>query len=269
LGYKKSESRFVIGEKKRKRARTKTPRKDSISDVEVMLYRKAIERKGNDWKQILEYFVRHNDLLEQNIALKYKTAWENIDDKEAVKCVRNRLGNIGRRAKHSPEVTEREERCIVDDASTAEQVVLQMKNIKGAEARDPLNDVHCDESDKSEAADDAAVQVLSRKQAEPSCSKSKRGEAAPVILEFSDSVSSESSLDQQPRPPKRKRKKGSKKAYRKREKGLPNRLKNMTNRAENLMAVGLQTAKLHMKYLKESARNQGIDLESSGSDATE
>ena len=47
-----------------------------------------------------------------------------------------------------------------------------------------------------------------------------------------------------------------------REKALLKQLDKLTKWAGNLMAVGLKATKLHMKYLKESAHSQGLELSS-------
>ena len=120
--------------------------KNAIREEKLLLYRKAVEKKGDDWKQILAYFIKHKKMLESDIAIKYVQAFNDIGNKSAVKPIRNRFGNIARRVRNSREVHERETRNVVlSNNPTAEEVVLKMKKIKEKEEKDLVN--VCEESE--------------------------------------------------------------------------------------------------------------------------
>jgi hypothetical protein len=134
-----------------------------ITESELHLYRKALEKKGNDWKGVLQFFVQNKNVLNSVVAEKYEKAWLHVENKEVVKPIRNRLGNIGRRVKDSPEVRRREERNVYEAKSmTAEELVLKMKKVRQEDIQDPLNMASDFEPEK------AARPLLGRD--EPSCS---------------------------------------------------------------------------------------------------
>ena len=103
-----------------------------------LLYRKAVSKKGNDWRQILRFLVDHRSILEDHIAERYLKAWQKIDYKEEAKGIRNRLWNIGPKTRDSPETQARELRNVFE-GSTAKDLVVKMKNVKQLETVDPLN----------------------------------------------------------------------------------------------------------------------------------
>jgi len=116
--------------------------KDAISDAELLLYRQALQRQGNDWRKILEFFVQHKDVLPEVLNKKYTNAFRNIDNKDAVKPIRNRLANICRRVRNAPEVREREERNAESmKHMTTEDLIVKMKDVKAWENDDPLCNV--------------------------------------------------------------------------------------------------------------------------------
>ena len=85
-----------------------------------------------------------------------------------MKPIRNRLGNIGRKAKDSPEVKHRESRNIVQgNECTAEELVKKMKSIRQEEANNPLNAESSSQSD-----DETAESKKSTTDPQPCCSKS-------------------------------------------------------------------------------------------------
>lgn len=249
------------GQKKRKKT---GQRKNAITEAERNLYRKAVEKKGNDWKQILSFITRHKELLPPDVAKKYECAVRG----EGIKSIRSRLGNIGRKVKNSQEVRAREERNIIEPgpSMTAENVILAMKTNKQAEASDPLNLEEHQASDLDEVVEcPGELSVGNEEQAESA--------AAVFDVDVRSAVDS-SDAEQQPLasaiPAAPKNKKVSKGKSKEREKALPKQLDKLTKKAGNLMAVGLKAAKLHMKYLKESAQSQGLELPSqSSSDSDE
>ncbi|KXJ14237.1 hypothetical protein AC249_AIPGENE20195 [Exaiptasia diaphana] len=75
--------------------KTGTRQRNAITDDEINICRKAVEKCGNDWKKILGFVVKYKDLLTKHVAETYEIAFKNIDDKQHTKSIRNRLGNIG------------------------------------------------------------------------------------------------------------------------------------------------------------------------------
>ena len=45
-----------------KKGRGRKPRKDAIAGEEVLLYRKRMKEKGNDWIEVLKFFVQPKDI---------------------------------------------------------------------------------------------------------------------------------------------------------------------------------------------------------------
>ena len=107
----------------------KTKRKDSITETEIILYRKAVEKHGNHWRKVVAYFVKHKELLNDTVAQKYDKAFNG--EVEGVKSIRSRIGNLGRKVKNSKEVKHREERFLLQpEHNKLEDIVLQMKKMK-------------------------------------------------------------------------------------------------------------------------------------------
>jgi len=77
-----------------KAERTSVCRKDAIGDDEKCLYGKAVQRYGNNWKQIFNYILENGKSLPKPVYLKYQVA---KDDKDKIKSVRGRIANIGRK----------------------------------------------------------------------------------------------------------------------------------------------------------------------------
>ena len=96
-----------------------------------------MNKKGNDWKELVKFFVEHKDILSSDLGEKNEAALQQINNKEAAKPIRNpRLGNIRRKAKNSPEVKHRGSRNIIQgNESTAEELVKKMKGIRQEEAK--------------------------------------------------------------------------------------------------------------------------------------
>ena len=102
---------------------------------------------------------------------------------------------------------------------------------------------------------------------ELSVGNEEQAEASAAVFDVDVQSAADSSVaEQQPLasaiPAAPKNKKVSKGKSKEREKVLLKRLNKLTKRAGNLMVVGLKAAKLHMKYLKESAHSQGLELSS-------
>ena len=91
-----------------------------------------MEKKGNDWKQILSFITCHKELLPK----KYECAVRG----EGIKSIRSRLCNIGRKVKNSQEVKAREKRNVIElgPSMTAENVILAMKTNKQASDLDKV-----------------------------------------------------------------------------------------------------------------------------------
>ena len=45
-----------------KKGKGRKPRKDAIRGEEVLLYRKGMKERGNDWKELLKFFVQPKDM---------------------------------------------------------------------------------------------------------------------------------------------------------------------------------------------------------------
>lgn len=132
---------FAIIEPRTQRVESsaRAARKDAISDGEKLLYRQAVSKIGNDWRKILGFFVKHQELLPEEVKQRYATAFKNIDNKDAVKPIRNRLSNICRKVRNEPEIREREERNAKSmNNMTAENIIVRMKNVQALEKDDPL-----------------------------------------------------------------------------------------------------------------------------------
>ena len=127
-----------------------------------------MNKKGNDWKELVKFFVEHKDILSPDLGEKYEAALQQINNKEAVKPICNRLGNIERKAKDSADVKHRESRDIIQgNESTAEELVKKMKSIRQEEANDPPNAESSSQSD-----DETAQSKKSTTDPQPCCSKS-------------------------------------------------------------------------------------------------
>jgi uncharacterized protein YozE (UPF0346 family) len=72
-------------------------RKDGIGENEKALYLEAAEKHGNDWKEICKYISKNG----QNVlpTAVYKKYIDSEKDKEKMKSIRSRIGNIRRRMK--------------------------------------------------------------------------------------------------------------------------------------------------------------------------
>lgn len=114
-----------------------------------------------------------------------------------------------------------------------------MKNAKEQESVDPL----CNPSDSSS---EPCVEDLQKS---------------------SDTSDRDSDVDvtvaQKKTTKKRKHKKASKRLH------SGKKSQKLTRKAEKLMSVGLKDAKLHMKFLKQSAQSQDMDLSSSSEDCSD
>ena len=136
--------------------------KDAIAGEEVLLYRKGMKEKRNDWKELLKFFVQPKDILSSDLQEKYEEAFRQFDNKEAVQPIRNRLGNTGRKAK------ERELRNVVQgDENTAED--LKIKSISQGEANDTLNAESSSHSDGVATAESRIM--ITSGDPQPCCSK--------------------------------------------------------------------------------------------------
>ena len=214
--------------------------RNTITEDEMSIYRKGVEKCGNDWKKILGFFVKHKDLLSKHVAEKYQIAFDNMDDKDKTKAIRNRLGNIGRKTKRSREVTSREERHVLEGgARSAEEVIKTLRKVKEAEKSDPLN--KCDDSD------DGHAETADLTDIDEATDDNKATDDRNEVVQAPQPAPSS--------PPSKKAKKKGK-----------DPLKNLHTRAESLLSVGMATAKMHMKFLKKSAESQGFSLSESESD---
>ncbi|KXJ21332.1 hypothetical protein AC249_AIPGENE22393 [Exaiptasia diaphana] len=231
---------------KRKKSASDTSRKQSgnrntITDIEITLYRKAIVMCGNDWKKILQFICSHKDILEKNVADKYDLALKNINDKNLTKSIRNRLGNVGRKARNSTEVSRREERHVLDQgSSTAEDVIKAMGEGKTAEKNDPLNLNVYNSMDDEASVDDGQTSDTNVLQTQ----------ASPEITPGPSSPG----LPPPPKKPKKTQKAGK------------DPMSKLHARAESLLDVRMATAKMHMKFLRKSAASQGFSISDSDTD---
>ena len=230
---------FLYFKGKRKRQ----SRRDAITESEIYLYKSAFTKEGNDWKKIIAFFAKHKDFLNEYLANKYEMAAQNMSDKEAIKSVRNRLGNIARRAKNSVEVTQVEERHVLKEtANTAEEVIQELRQKGEGNASPTTGESDCEGSD-IQAMPGPSSQISSSPEPE---------------FDFDASSDVEEPVAEAPlKTPSKKKKRG---------KGKKKSLEDLHARAEQLMSVGLATAKLHMKFLQKSARSQGLSLSESDSD---
>lgn len=73
-----------------------TSRKDGIGEEEKLLYRKAVEKHGNNWKSIMTFMFQNGHLLPAAVYDKYKAA---VEDESKRKPIRSRMANIGRKVK--------------------------------------------------------------------------------------------------------------------------------------------------------------------------
>ena len=42
-----------------------------MTEEEMLLYRKGMNKKGNDWKELVRFFVEHKDILSSDLGEKY------------------------------------------------------------------------------------------------------------------------------------------------------------------------------------------------------
>lgn len=225
-------------------------KKNTITDAELILYREAVEKNGNDWRKILGFFVKHKDVLSESMRKKYVTACNNINDKDAVKSIRNRLSNIGRKVRDKPEIREREERNAQSMSNmNAENIIVNMKKVRQNEKEDPLNNQVTSSDSEEDCRPGTSYDV-----------DEVFGQSSSETEDDADHSDDERQVTTKKAKNKNKKGKGKKKAKRLK-KGK--REKSLTKKAEDLMAVGLKAAKLHMKFLKQSAQAQGLDMSSS------
>ena len=118
-----------------------------------------------------------------------------------------------------------------------------MKSIRQKEANDPLNAESSTQSD-----DETAESKKSTTDPQPCCSKSL------------DALASDSGEPAIPPKARKVEKSFQSKAEKRKRSATTNKFKKLTARVDKLMSIGMQAAKLHMKYLKETASSQVVKI---------
>ena len=132
-----------------------------------------------------------------------------------------------------------------------------MKDIKQQDEDDPLN---CESGSESEP--DLEVErpkKVQKKRREGTKLSTGRAETLEdVDVQFSKPESDKDSEHDIPRPSKKKAKK--------RRDTTTDSLRKLSTRAEKMLDIGMEAAKMHMVFLKQSAKAQGLDLSATSSD---